>query len=77
MHPHAESGGLSPDGDMPECFLAAFVLDHLGDEVTMTIETNSGKVIGWRDGSAGARIVTRRTDREGLEFASPHRSDNV
>jgi hypothetical protein len=34
-----------PNGDMPECFLAAFVLDHLGDEVTMTIETNSRKMI--------------------------------
>src|SRR6476661_2625384 len=28
------------------------------------IETNSRKVIGWRDGSAGARIFTRRTDRD-------------
>jgi hypothetical protein len=49
----AESSGLLPDGDMPECFLAAFVLEHLGDEVTMTIGTNSRKVIGWSDGSAG------------------------
>ncbi len=77
MHPYAESSRLLPDGDMPECFLAAFVLDHLGDEVTMTIETNSRKVIGWRDGSAGARIVTRRTDRDRSRFASPRRSDNV
>jgi hypothetical protein len=56
--------GLLPDGDVPECFLATFVLDHLGNEVTMTIETNSRKVIGWSDGSAGARIVIRRTDRD-------------
>jgi hypothetical protein len=56
---------------------SAFVLDHLGDEVTMTIETNSRKVIGWSDGSAGARIVTRRTDRDRSRFAPPRRSDNV
>jgi len=62
---------------MLECFLAAFVLDHLGDEVTMTIETNSRNVIGWSDGSAGGRIVTRRTDRDRSRFASRRRSDNV
>ena len=56
-----------PDEDMPECFLAAFVLDHLADEVTMTIETNSRNVIGWSDGSAGGRIVTRRTTEIGLD----------
>ena len=43
MHPHAESSGLLPDGGMPECFLAASVLDHLGDEVTMTIENEFQK----------------------------------
>jgi hypothetical protein len=32
--------------------------------VTMTFETNSRKMIGWSDGSAGARIVIRRTDRD-------------
>jgi hypothetical protein len=52
VHPYAESSGLLPDGDMPECFLAAFVLDHLGDEVRMMIETNSRKLIGCSDGSA-------------------------
>jgi hypothetical protein len=44
---------MSADGGEPDedarVLLAAFVLDHLGDEVTMTIETNSRKLIRWND----------------------------
>jgi hypothetical protein len=71
VHPYAEASGLLPDEDMPECFLAAFVFDHLGDEVTMTIETNSRKLIGWSDASAKGTDCYPPNRRDRSRFASP------
>ena len=33
--------------DMPEYFLSSYVLDHLGDEIKMTLETNLSKLRRW------------------------------
>lgn len=46
---YAEVSGMSPDEEMPECFLSAYFFDHFGDEVTMTIETSARKLLGWND----------------------------
>ena len=46
---YAEVSGMAPDEEMPECFLSAFVFDHFGGEVTMTIETSARKLLGWND----------------------------
>ena len=41
--------GLDP-WYMPEYFMPAFMLDHLGDEVTMTLETKFSLLWAWNDG---------------------------
>jgi hypothetical protein len=49
IHRYAKVSGENPFDDMPEHFLQAFILDHLGDEVTLTIETGFSKLILWND----------------------------
>jgi len=49
MHRYATVSGENPFDDMPEHFLQAFILDHLGNEITMTIETGLSKLARWND----------------------------
>lgn len=47
---HVEVTG-EPPNCMPEYFMPAFIFDHLGDEVTMTLETSFAKLSLWNTDS--------------------------
>jgi hypothetical protein len=51
MYRYAEISGEDPLIDMPEYFLQSFIMDHLGDEFTITIETSLTKLSKWNDGA--------------------------
>ena len=48
VHRYVEVSGMDPY-DMPEYFMPSFILDHLGDKVTMTLETSFAKLLEWNE----------------------------
>lgn len=45
---HAVTRYVKVSGEWPpELFVTAFILDHLGDEITMTMETGFTKLVDW------------------------------
>jgi hypothetical protein len=49
---------------MPEYFMAGFILDHLGSEITATLETNFGYLAQWNNDVRKRRGLVERTDDE-------------
>ena len=47
LHRYAGISGIDPGRDMPESFVASYICDHLGDEITATVETNFRKLLEW------------------------------
>jgi hypothetical protein len=68
VHRYATVTGLSPSEDLPERFITAFVLDKLGDEVTLTLETSLSKLWRWNlNALKGLRLPIPENPEE--EFA--------
>ena len=67
---YVEISGLDPEA-MPEYFMPAFVLDHMGDQVTMTLETNFMSLIEWNMHSkTGRRALPSFEDIKALSLAA-------
>ncbi len=61
----------SPPGDMPEYFMPAYIFDHIGDEITMTLETSFLKLLGWSmDANGAQRSQTTTQDVKALTEAA-------
>jgi hypothetical protein len=67
MRRYAEVAGESPD-DMPEFFMPAFVLDHIGKEITATLETRFSKLFEWNDDIRVRRRLPPRSPEEEAEL---------
>jgi len=58
---YVEVSGMWPD-DMPEYFMPGFIFDHLGDEITMTLETGFVKLLEWNAETLNRRGLARHPD---------------
>jgi hypothetical protein len=66
---YAEVSGLLPEHDLPESFMPAFILNQLGDSLSMTIETSLSKLLLWN---------TQIHRRRGYSLAlGPHRAASL
>lgn len=70
---YVDVSGMDPY-DMPEYFMPAFILDHLGDEVTMTLETSFAKLLEWNE---DARIRGKLPERKLLALVADLGSPRV
>jgi hypothetical protein len=74
---YVEISGVGP-GAMPEYFMPAFIFDHMGDQVTMTLETNFLSLLEWNmHAKNGRRVVPSAADIKALSLAADLGSPRV
>jgi hypothetical protein len=67
---YVEISGLDPEA-MPEYFMPAFIFDHMGGEVSMTLETNFLSLLEWNmDAKGGRREPPSVEDVKALALAA-------
>jgi hypothetical protein len=67
IHRYIQVSGEDPS-DMPEHFMPAFILDHVGSKITMTLETGFSKLSKWNQNTRQGRGLPPRGQEEVTEL---------